>query len=35
VRHDLLNELTEYGEEHEYGEHLVLELLLTGSGIEE
>jgi hypothetical protein len=35
VRHNLLDELAEYGEEHEDGEHLVLEFLLGGACIEE
>jgi hypothetical protein len=35
VRHDLLNELSEDSEEHEDGEHLILELLLRGPGVEE
>lgn len=29
MRHNLLGELTEDSEEHEYGEHLILETLLT------
>lgn len=35
VRHDLLHELAEDGEQHEDGEHLVLQLLLRGACVEE
>jgi hypothetical protein len=35
MRHDLLDELAENGEEHEDGEHLILELLLTSPCVEE
>jgi hypothetical protein len=35
VGHNLLDELAEDGEEHEDGEHLVLEFLLRGASMEE
>lgn len=35
MRHDLLRELTEDGEKHEDGEHLILQTLLTERRLEE
>jgi hypothetical protein len=35
VRHQLLDELTEDGKEHENGKHLILEPLETERGVEE